>query len=122
MRDIRQDVQKRFSRLRSRSAERLSQRNVVNSNVASDRQLDDDDPRNLSESAVDDNYEEEVTPTAGKQKLFFKFSDWKVFGRISDFILREQDIFTHKQFNKNVLGILYLYIIFGPKKGAKKLL
>jgi len=80
MRDIRQDVQKRFSRLRSRSAERLSQRNVVNSNVASDRQLDDDDPRNLSESAVDDNYEEEVTPTAGKQKLFFKFSDWKVFG------------------------------------------
>jgi hypothetical protein len=65
MRDIRQDVQKRFSRLRSRSAERLSQRNVASANAASslDQQLQDF-PLS-TESNGDDNYDEEVTPTSG---------------------------------------------------------
>ena len=65
MRDIRQDVQKRFSRLRSRSAERLSQRNVASANGASssERQLHDN---HVSTDDGDENYDEEVTPTAGK--------------------------------------------------------
>jgi hypothetical protein len=62
MRDIRQDVQKRFSRLRSRSAERLSQRNATSERqqTAEQQQL---------ESSLDDTYDEEATPTAGKKKF-----------------------------------------------------
>ena len=63
MRDIRQDVQKRFSRLRSRSAERLSQRNVAGGGSSSDQQFQDNSIS--ADSNGDDIYDEEVTPTAG---------------------------------------------------------
>ena len=60
MRDIRQDVQKRFSRLRSRSAERLSQRHAT-----SERQQNAEGQQQQLESSLDDTYDEEATPTAG---------------------------------------------------------
>ena len=66
MRDIRQDVQKRFSRLRSRSAERLSQRNAT-----SERQQNADGQQQQCDSSLDDTYDEEATPTAGKTYCFY---------------------------------------------------